>query len=313
MNIWVYIFRRTLYVIPVLIGVTLIVFLLFNVLYGDPTYQLLGKHASEERARELRHELGLDKPLHLQYLDVLKSAVTFDFGRSWKSKQLISDMIKDGAPVSLSFTLPAFLLSMGSGIFIALIVGYFRGKLLDKIVIFSCVCGMSVSSLAYVLFAQYFLAYKMDVFPISGYEFGFPNFIPYILLPVLITVMVGLGSEVRFFRTVVLDEIYQDYVRTARAKGLSEFVVLFKHVLKNTMIPIITHVVIEIPFLILGAILVENFFSIPGLGGLIVKSIYDQDFPVVKAMTIVVSVGYIMFSLISDVLYTLVDPRVRLK
>lgn len=313
MNIWIYIIRRTLYVIPVLIGVTLVVFFLFNVLYGDPTYQMLGKHASEERAAELRHELGLDKPLHMQYLDVLKSAVTFDFGRSWKSKQEILGMLKEGAPVSLSFTLPAFLISVLSGIMIALFVSYFRGTFIDKITIFLCVCGMSISSLTYVLFCQKVLAFDFGLFPISGYEFGFPHFVPYVVLPIIISVIVALGPEVRFYRTIVLDEIYQDYVRTARAKGLSEQVVLFKHVLKNAMIPVITHVVIEIPFLILGALLIENFFSIPGMGGMLVKAIFDQDFPVVKAMTVFISVAYIIFNLISDILYTLVDPRVRLQ
>ncbi len=172
---------------------------------------------------------------------------------------------------------------------------------------------MSISSLAYILFGQWFFAYKLGWFEISGYESGFPNFIPYVLLPTFIWIILSIGPEVRFYRTVILDEIYQDYVRTARAKGLTEFTILFKHILKNAMIPIITSVVIEIPFLILGALLLENFFSIPGLGGMTLNAINSSDFPVIKAMTVLSSVGYVIFSLISDVLYTLVDPRIRLK
>ncbi|MBT3981057.1 MAG: ABC transporter permease [Bacteriovoracaceae bacterium] len=313
MNIWVYILRRTLYVIPILFGVTFIVFLLFNVLNDDPTYQLLGKHASEERAMELRKELGLDKPLYMQYLDVVKSAVTFDFGRSWKSKQLITEMIREGAPVSLSFTLPGFFISTVLGILISLLVAYYRGTYIDKFVVFVCICGMSISSLAYILFCQWYFAYELGLFEISGYEYGFPDFLPYVSLPIIIWLILSLGPDVRFFRTIMLDEIYQDYVRTARAKGLSEPYVLLKHVLKNALIPIITYVVIQIPFLLLGALLIETFFSIPGLGGILVKAIYDQDFPVVKAMTVFISVGYIIFNLLSDILYTVVDPRVRLK
>ncbi|MFT6604150.1 MAG: peptide/nickel transport system permease protein [Bacteriovoracaceae bacterium] len=172
---------------------------------------------------------------------------------------------------------------------------------------------MSISSLAYILFGQWFFAFKLGLFEISGYEFGFPYFIPYVILPVLIWVMLGIGPDVRFYRTIILDEIYQDYVRTARAKGLSENMIMFKHVLKNAMIPIITYVIIQIPFLILGALLLETFFSIPGLGGIVLSAINSSDFPVVKAMTILISVAYIIFSVLTDVMYTLVDPRVRLK
>ena len=168
-------------------------------------------------------------------------------------------------------------------------------------------------SLAYILFGQYWFAYKWGMFPISGFQPGFPEMISYIALPVIITVVLSIGGELRFYRTVMLDEIHQDYIRTARSKGLSERVVMFKHVLKNAMIPIITNVVIEIPFLVTGSILLENFFGIPGLGNQIVEAINTSDFPVIKAQTIIFSLLYCVFNLLTDILYSLVDPRVSLK
>ena len=313
MNIYVYIIRRLLYVIPVLLGVCMLIFVLFNVVAGDPTAVLLGKHATATQMAELRHELGIDRPWFVQYFDIVKSAFTFDFGRSWATKQEISHMIRSGAIPSLSFTLPAFFLSTTLGLTIALLVSYFRGQKIDKIVVLGCVSLMSISSLVYILFGQWFFAYELGWFEISGYEFGFPDFIPYVLLPIIIWIMFTIGTNVRFFRTVVLDEVYQDYVRTARAKGMSEFAIFFKHVLKNAMIPIITYIVIRLPFLILGALLIENFFGIPGLGGITLNAINNNDFPVLKAMTVLSAVAYIVFTVITDVLYTLVDPRVRLK
>ena len=310
---WGYVLRRLLYVIPVLIGVTFLIFVLFNLVAGDPTIILLGKHASVQQMAELRAELGLDKPWFLQYLDVVKSAFTLDFGRSWSTKQDIWYMVKQGAGPSLTLTLPAFIISTTLAILISLVVAYYRGKLIDKVVVFVCVLLMSVSSLAYILFGQWFFAYELGMFEISGYEKGFPGFVPYVILPVVIWIVLSVGRDVRFFRTVMLDEIYQDYVRTARAKGLTEIIILLKHVLKNAMIPIITYVVISIPFLVLGALLLESFFSIPGLGGIILNAINNSDFPVLKAMTILTSIAFIFFSVLTDVLYTLVDPRVRLK
>lgn len=313
MNIYIYIIRRSLYVFPVIFGVSLLIFLLFNIVSPDPTLIMLGKHATNEQMAMLRAELGLDQPLWVQYFDILKSAFTFDFGRSWNTKQEIIQMIKDGAIPSLTFTLPGFILSTILSLSISVIVAFYRGKFIDKFFVVLCVSMMSISSLAYILFFQWFFAYKLGMFEISGYEDGFPYFIPYVLLPIIIWIILNLGHDLRFYRTVMLDEIYQDYVRTARAKGLSERIILFKHVLKNAMIPVITYVVIQIPYLILGALLIENFFGIPGLGSLIVDALNANDFGVLKAMSILTSLALIFFNLISDVLYTLVDPRVRLK
>jgi len=311
-NLWAYVLRRLLYVIPVILGVCFIIFILFNVFSPDPALLLLGKHATASQIVELRRELGLDRPWVLQYLDIVKSAFTFDFGRSWSTKQEIIYMIKQGAVPSLTISLPSFVIASTVALSISLLVAYFRGKFIDKAGVFLCVALMSISSLAYILFFQWLLAYKWGMFPIAGFESGFPDFIEYIMLPLIIWLILSLGGDVRFYRTVILDEIYQDYVRTARAKGVGERVILFKHVLKNAMIPIITQIVIQIPFLILGALLLEAFFSIPGLGGMTLSAINSSDFPVIKAMTILSAIAYIVFSVITDVLYTVVDPRVRL-
>ncbi|MBT6325538.1 MAG: ABC transporter permease [Bdellovibrionales bacterium] len=313
MNLYIYVIRRLLYVIPVLLGVCLIIFILFNVVSPDPTFMMLGKHASLKQMEELRRELGLDRHWFVQYIDIVKSAFTMDFGRSWSTKQDILEMIKIGSVPSLTLSVPAFVLSTVISISISLLVAFYRGSGLDKLVVFICVFLMSISSLAYILFGQKILAFDFGLFEISGYEPGFPYFIPFIMLPMIIWIILGLGPDVRFYRTVILDEVYQDYVRTARSKGLTEKAVLFKHILKNAMIPIITYVIIRIPFLILGALLLESFFGIPGLGGITLNAINSSDFPVIRAMTILSAVAYIVFSVLTDILYTVVDPRVRLK
>ena len=308
-----YIVRRLLYMIPVLLGVSLIIFILFNVVSGDPTAVLLGKNATAQQMSDLREQLGLNKSLPLQYLDVVKSAFTFDFGYSWATKQEISKMIWQGAFPSLCLSVPAFLISTVLSLLISLFVAYFRGKGIDLFVRFFCIAGMSISALAYILFFQWFFAFKLGWFEISGFESSFPELVSYVALPAIIWIVLSIGPDVRFFRTVILDEIYQDYVRTARSKGLSDVMILLTHVLRNAMIPIITYVVIQIPSLILGALLLENFFSIPGLGGMTLNALNSSDFPVMKAMAILSSVGYIIFGLISDILYTVADPRIKFK
>lgn len=313
MNLYSYIFRRLLYIIPVLLGVCLIIFTLFNLIAPDPAYTLLGKHATLKQIADLHHELGMDKPYLMQYLDTVKTAFTFDFGYSWTSKQNIWQMIKAGAGPSLSITGPLFIIANIVAISLALLVAFYRGKFIDKFILILSISGLSIPSLAIVLFGQWFFAYKLGWFEISGFEHGFPNFIPFVILPVILYTFISFGGDTRFYRTVILDEAYQDYVRTARSKGLTEIKVMFKHVLKNSMIPIITNIVIQIPGLILGLLFAESFFSIPGLGAMVINAINTSDFPVIKAMTILSAVGFIIFNVITDVLYTVVDPRMKLK
>jgi peptide/nickel transport system permease protein len=313
MNLYSYILRRLLYIIPVLLGVCLIIFVLFNLCAPDPAYTLLGRHATVKQIADLHHELGMDKPYLMQYLDTVKTAFTFDFGYSWTSKQNIWQMIKAGAGPSLSITIPIFILSNIIAISLALLVAFYRGKFVDKFVLILSIAGLSIPSLAVILFGQWFFAYKLGWFEISGYEFGFPQFIPYVILPIILYTFISFGADTRFYRAVILDEAYQDYVRTARSKGVSELKVMFKHVLKNSMVPILTQIIIQIPGLILGLLLAETFFSVPGLGAITVNAINNSDFPVIKAMTTLSAFGFIIANVVTDVLYTIVDPRMKLK
>jgi peptide/nickel transport system permease protein len=308
-----YISRRVLYTIPILFGVTLITFLLFNVVGGDPAAQAAGRHATPEQINAIRHELGLDGPLYLQYLFFLKQIFTLDFGRSWSTKQEIVTMFGAGIGPSLSLTLPAFLLGEILTISVALLVARWRGTKFDRATKVGCLAMLSMSSLVYILWGQYFLAYQWNLFPISGWDPSWSGRWEYLGLPMVIFILITIGGNILFYRTVFLDEIFHDYVRTARAKGLGETKILFKHVLRNALIPIITRIVLQMPFLILGSLLLESFFGIPGIGGIAVQAIQSADFPVIKAVTVMSAVLYMIFQLASDVLYVLVDPKVQLR
>jgi peptide/nickel transport system permease protein len=309
-----YIIRRLLYTVPIVFGVLLVTFLLFNVVAGDVTDMLAGKAASAQTRAEIKHEYGWDKPLiwswDSQFVRHLRNAVTFDFGKSWQDKEPIIDKIKRGAGPSLSLTVPMFIAEVLISICLALVVAYLRGGWIDTLAVFLCVAGLSLPFLSFILAGQYFLAYKLGWFPVFFWpDLSAPQ---YVALPVLIGVLAGLGGGVRFYRTVMLDELRNDYVRTAFAKGLSARRVLFKHVLKNAMIPIITQTVLTIPFLVLGSLLLERFFGIPGLGYLTVESINARDFQVINAMTYIGALLFVVFNLLTDVCYAFVDPRISL-
>jgi peptide/nickel transport system permease protein len=307
-----YIIRRVIYMVPILFGIALITFILFNVVGGDPVLLMVGRHANASTIAEMRAELGLNQPLYKQFLDFLWQIVTFDYGRSYSTKQDIFQMVLQTAPVSLMLAIPGFLITTVLSISLSLFVAFWRGTWIDRLIVVVSVFLISIPSLAYILFGQYYLAYKLGYFPISGFSWG-PEMLSYIALPVIIWVILSVGGDLRFYRTVMLDEISQDYIRTARSKGLAERVVMFKHVLKNAMVPIITGLVIAIPFLITGALLLESFFSIPGMASLLIDAFNTSDLPLIKAQVILLSILYMIFNLISDICYSLVDPRITLK
>lgn len=286
--------------------------MLFNLFGGDPAIRFAGKHATAEQVQVIRAELGLDRSLPEQYLFFVKQITTFDYGRSWASKQLISTMIADGLGATLSLTAPAFFASIVFCIGLALFAVYGRGTIFDRGTVVVCLALLSISSLVYILGLQYILAFKGGIFPISGWDPSWVGRWEYLVLPWIILFVLSLGPNILIYRTVIMDEAFQDYVRTARAKGLAEKHVYAKHVLKNAMIPIITVIVIEMPFLITGSVLIENFFGIPGLGGTLIKALNDSDFPTIKAFTVISALTYMVFNLLADVLYSLVDPRVKL-
>lgn len=284
-------------------------FSLFHLVGGDPATLLLGKHATAERVAMVRAELGLDQPMYVQFGKYLGEVVTFDFGKSYTTREDIRTKISSGIWPTLWLSVPAFFLTAILSLLIALVVAYFRGSIIDRAAVVFFVLLMSLPSLAYILFGQYILAAYKGWFPISGYGPTLQEKFYYLALPVLISIFLNLGSDIRFFRNSLIEEVNQDYVRTARAKGLNESLVYLKHVLKNSMIPVITYVVIQIPYLVLGSLLLESFFSIPGIGGMTVEAVNNSDFPVLKAMTTVISVLYILTTILTDVLYRLVDPR----
>lgn len=323
-----YIVRRLMYTVPIVCGVLLVTFVIFNLVPGDISRELAGKNASQETVAEIRAELGMDKPKFVniqgmeddgvlsvfdsQFFNHFKNALVFDFGRSLKSKENVSDLILRGAGPSLRLTIPIFIALLCSSLTISLLVAFMRGKAFDHIVLFLCVTGLSLPYLAIILFGQYFLAFKLQWFPISGYEPGWSG-AKYVVLPAIIGVLAGLGGDVRFYRTVMLDEMKADYVRTAYAKGVATRRVLFVHVLKNAMIPVITRVVLAIPFLFLGSLLLERFFGIPGLGYLMIEAIGGRDFPVISGLTFIISILFVVGNLATDICYALVDPRISLK
>ena len=307
-----YVIRRICYGIPIILGATLILFLIFTVVPGNPVTQLAGKHATPETIANIRHELGLDRSLAVQYFDFLKQTVTMDFGRSYSTKQDIMEMFMTGAGTSLSLILPPFLITVVIALAMGALGAYFRGTWVDKSVVGIAVAGQSISMLVYVLAFQYFFAYKWMMFPVTGYDSGWATRWTYLLLPGIIYIAVALSPFIRFYRTIILDECYQDYVRTARAKGLTEKNVMLKHVMKNAMIPVITDLLVQLPFLILGSLILEKFFAIPGLGDITVRAISDLDRPVIMAVTVLGTLLYVILNIASDILYALVDPRVKM-
>lgn len=306
-----YVIRRLLQMIPIIIGVAALVFVLFTTVGEDPARVALGQHATAEAIAELRASWGLDQPLWLQFLDFLRQIVTFDYGRSYNTGEPLTEAFRQGAVVSLSLTVFPYVLGTLTNVSLALLIAYYRGSFFDRFSTALFVASMSISYLVYIIAFQYFLAYQADWFPINGYEAGW-NGIAYLALPWIIIMVVTAGPDIRIYRTVFLDETKADYVRTAFAKGASETRVIFRHILKNALIPILTHVVIGIPFLILGAFLMERFFSIPGVGDLMITAINTGDFPVLKGLTVLIAIAYALFNLITDLLYALVDPRVQL-
>jgi peptide/nickel transport system permease protein len=237
--------------------------------------------------------------------------LVFQYGKSDDGKDISAEVFKRIGP-SLSITVPAFVLGVGLDIFCAMLVAFYRGTYVDYWGVILCVLLMSISALFYIMGGQVILGKFLRLVPISGFDYGLYG-LKFIALPVIVAVVAGLGGSVRFYRTIFLEEINKDYVRTARAKGIPERAVLFIHTLKNAMIPILTGVVVSLPFLFAGSLLLESFFAIPGMGSFMLDAIQRQDFAVVQAMVSLGSFLYVLGLLLTDISYTLVDPRVRLE
>ncbi len=307
-----YVARRLLEGVPIILGVTLITFFLFYVFGGDPVLQFLGKHATPDEIAALEREYGLDRPLYIQYLAYLKEILTLDFGRSFTTREPVSQVLLRGVGPSLSLTVPALFATTILSVSVGLVAARFRGRVIDRGLMVLAVVGMSVSFLVYIVVGQYLLAFEWPLFQIHGYRPGLVERWPYLALPILILVVVGMGYDSRFYRSAIAEEVDKDHITTAYAKGLGAGRVLFVHVLKNAMVPIVTRVMISVPFLVTGSLLLESFFGIPGLGGTLLEALDRADFPIIKAYTVLVSVLFVLTNVLTDVFYAWVDPRIRL-
>ncbi|HTD03227.1 ABC transporter permease [Undibacterium sp.] len=309
-----YILRRIWQMAPTMLGVIVLVFILFNWVGGDPAYILAGKMSNPEMIANIRKQLGIDQPYYVQLWIFIKQIVTFDFGASWSTGEAVSSIIATRLGPSFTVLVPLTIIETLVAIALALAIAFKRGTLTDRAVMIACTMGMSVSILVYIIVGQYVFAYKFGLFPVQGWGDNFAeNLFKYSALPILIALAVGVAPSLRLFRTFVLDEVNQDYVRTARAKGVSERRVKWVHVLRNASIPIITHVMSNLPALLIGAFLIERFFSIPGIGREVILAVERSDFPVIKAITVYVAAATMLFNLLTDLLYQAVDPRVQLK
>src|SRR6476469_6415538 len=287
-----YIARRLWQMVPTMLGVILLVFFLFNWVGGDPAYVLAGKISNQEQIDNIRRQLGVDQPYWVQLWIFVKQVVTADFGASWSTNERVSHILLTRLGPSLTVVVPLVLLGTLISIGLALAVAYVRGSFTDRMVMIICTIGLSVSILVYI-FVE--------------------NLFRYSSLPILIGLVVSIAPDLRLYRTFVLDEINQDYVRTARAKGVSENRIMWIHVLRNASIPIITTLMAALPGLLLGSFLIERFFSIPGIGREIILAVERSDFPVIKAITVYVAFATIATNLLADLTYKAVDPRVQLK
>jgi peptide/nickel transport system permease protein len=322
-----YIVRRMLYAIPILVGVNLLTFALFFVVNTPDDMarmQLGAKRVTPEAIDKWKAERGYDKPLVFDagrpglskltetiFFEKSVKLFAFDFGAAEDNRDIAHEIRARMGP-SLALAIPALLVGLVVNITFAMFMAFFRATYLDFWGVVLCVAMMSISTLFYIIGGQYLVSKLLHLVPISGYDDGI-DAARFVVLPVLIGVVSGIGSGGRWYRTLFLEEMSRDYVRTARAKGLAESAVLFRHVLKNAMIPILTGVVVVIPSLFLGSLLSESFFGIPGLGSYTIDAIQAQDFAVVRSMVFIGSVLYILGLLLTDLSYTLVDPRIRLE
>ena len=322
-----YIFKRLLYAIPILIGVNLLTFSLFFIVNSPDEVARLhlgNKRVTPEQIQSWNEERGYNNPLFYNQSEVGIKSFTktifyqksfklflFEFGISDSGRDIKYD-IKQRMWPSLAIALPSLLVGLLLNITFALFFVFFRSTYVDYVGVIFCVGLMSISSLFYIIGGQYLISKLLHLVPISGYAQGY-DAIKFLVLPVIISVIYGIGSGTRWYRSLFLEEIEKDYVKTARSKGLSEFSVLFNHVFKNALIPILTGVVVILPLLFLGSLIVESFFGIPGLGSYTIDAIQSQDFAIVRAMVFLGTILYIFGLILTDISYTLVDPRVRLK
>jgi len=311
-----YALRKLVSGIPLVLGVTFVSFVLMVYFGPDQTYELLGKNPTPEQVAEVRHQLGYDQPFLVRYADYLREIVTLDFGHSNSTGEKVSSMIARTMPVSLALVLPGFVLGNVLAILLALVAAHFRSRWPDKAIMAFSVVGMSISYLIVIIAFQVIFSSSQGLgwFPVRGWSVhSFADYLEYIAVPTMATVFVALGYNTRFYRSVIVEELTRDHVRTARAFGVPPATLLYRNVLKNCLIPIITRIVFSIPLIMIsGALLVESYFGIPGIGKMTFEAITTGDQPVLKAVVGLTAVLFVLAQLLTDILYRAVDPRVSL-
>jgi len=309
-----YAVRRILQMVPTLFGVMLLVFFLFKWFGGDPAEILAGLFATPQQVAAIRSQLGLERPVWEQFWLFLRQVVTFDWGRSWATNEAVSNLFATRLPATLTIMIPILVLELVLAVLAAVAVAYVRGSLTDRVIMVIITLALSISFLVYIIVGQWLFSFKLGWFPVQGWsDSTLTNLLVYAPLPVFLAVLVGLAPQTRLYRSFILDEIGHDYVRTARAKGLDENVVLLKHVLRNALIPILTNVSTQLPGVFIGSFLIEVFFSIPGLGREVFTAVNRSDYPVIQAVTVYLAALTMVINLMTDLLYKLVDPRVEFR
>jgi len=309
-----YVIRRLWQMIPTIAGVILLIFFLFNWVGGDPAQVLAGKISNPEQIANIRRQLGVDEPYWYQLWVFVQQVFTFDFGRSWSTNEEVSRILLTRVGPTLTIMIPVLVIETVLAVLFAIMVAYVRGTVTDRAIMIICTVAMSISFLVYIIVFQWLFGFILGWFPVQGWSESFwKNLFTYAPLPIMLAVFVGLAPQLRLYRSFFLDEINQDYVRTARAKGLPEKRVMLKHVLRNAMIPILTNIGISLPGIFVGSFLLEVFFSIPGLGREIITAVNRSDFPVIKAVTVYLAILTMLINLAVDVMYKFVDPRVSFK
>lgn len=309
-----YILRRALYAIPILIGVLVITFLLFRVFQSPDKIAInkLGPKSSMESRQAFIKKEGLDRPLYEQLGKYMLKTATFDFGESWKQDRPVGEIFARGIGPTLLITIPGYLCGILAALGLSLYQVFVRHSVIDRGLTVFCVALMSIPTVVYIIALQAIAALQLNYFPASGFEWSGWGTLRFVALPILILAIINLGYDGRLFRAVFIEEIAQDYVRTAQAKGVPNDRVLRVHVLKNGLIAIITLTVGQLPKLIMGSLLIESFFSIPGMGALLVLSIQQGDQPIVMASVFLGAVVYLFALVLTDILYAYADPRIRL-
>jgi len=309
-----YLIRRLLYAVPILLGVVFISFLLDNVMMSPEAKaaRVLGPKALGAVRREWIHNRGLDQPMPAQFVKYVADLATGNFGTSWVTGRELREIFLQGAGPSLCITVPGFFAAFFASVGLALFQVFVRESPVDRWLTLGSVALMSVPTMVYVIFAQAFLALGLSYFPAYGFSYDGIGIVRFLVLPIIIFILINLGHDARLYRAIFLEEIGQDYVRTAQAKGLANSRVLGVHVFKNGLIAIITLVVAELPRLVLGSLLIESLFGIPGLGNVLVQGIQTGDQPVVMTSVFLGSVLYLIALVLTDLCYALADPRIRL-